>query len=159
MRSLLTVIQGTRMMRIPEGRENPQTQLNLFVALVHHGKSDIRSVLESAGLNLRDFVFFLAHGEPESSSSLLDKEDHRTAQWGIEMVNDDYTPMEFVVTLLQEDFGIERESAVETMLKVHHEGREVFWRGCFEDAIGLAQNVNSETRRQYFPLFCRVVAQ
>ena len=38
------------------------------------------------------------------------------------LLNDDYTPMEFVVVVLQRFFGMDRERATQTMLKVHTEG-------------------------------------
>lgn len=41
------------------------------------------------------------------------------------LLNDDYTPMEFVVIVLQQFFAKNREQATEIMLKVHREGRGV----------------------------------
>lgn len=41
------------------------------------------------------------------------------------MVNDDFTPMEFVVAVLQEFFGKNRDVAMQIMLRVHIEGRGV----------------------------------
>ena len=41
------------------------------------------------------------------------------------MLNDDYTPMEFVIVVLQEFFGKDRESATQIMLKIHLDGRGV----------------------------------
>ena len=38
------------------------------------------------------------------------------------LLNDDYTPMEFVVVVLQKFFGMSRERATQVMLKVHREG-------------------------------------
>ena len=41
------------------------------------------------------------------------------------MLNDDYTPMEFVVVVLQEFFGKDLETATQIMLKIHLEGKGV----------------------------------
>lgn len=41
------------------------------------------------------------------------------------MINDDFTPMEFVVAVLQEFFGKNRDMAMQIMLRVHMEGRGV----------------------------------
>jgi ATP-dependent Clp protease adaptor protein ClpS len=41
------------------------------------------------------------------------------------MLNDDYTPMEFVVVVLQEFFNKDREQATQIMLKIHLDGRGV----------------------------------
>ena len=38
------------------------------------------------------------------------------------MLNDDFTPMEFVVVVIQEFFGKDRETATQIMLKIHLEG-------------------------------------
>ena len=41
------------------------------------------------------------------------------------MLNDDYTPMEFVVVVIQEFFSKDLESATQIMLKIHLEGKAV----------------------------------
>lgn len=41
------------------------------------------------------------------------------------LLNDDFTPMEFVVLVLQEFFNKDREAATQIMLKIHLEGRGV----------------------------------
>ena len=41
------------------------------------------------------------------------------------LLNDDYTPMEFVVGVIQEYFGKDRETATQIMLRVHLDGRGV----------------------------------
>lgn len=41
------------------------------------------------------------------------------------LLNDDYTPMEFVVKVLQKFFGKNIEQATRVMLQVHHEGRGI----------------------------------
>ena len=41
------------------------------------------------------------------------------------LLNDDYTPMEFVVIVLQKFFGKGREQATQIMLKVHRDGKGI----------------------------------
>lgn len=41
------------------------------------------------------------------------------------LLNDDYTPMDFVVSVLQKFFSMNREQAAQIMLKVHKEGMGV----------------------------------
>jgi len=41
------------------------------------------------------------------------------------LLNDDYTPMEFVVHILEQFFGMSREKAVRVMLTVHTQGKGV----------------------------------
>jgi len=41
------------------------------------------------------------------------------------MLNDDFTPMEFVVRVLQEFFSKDREAATQIMLKIHLDGKGI----------------------------------
>ena len=41
------------------------------------------------------------------------------------MLNDDYTPMEFVIVVIQEFFGKDRETATQIMLKIHLDGKGI----------------------------------
>ena len=41
------------------------------------------------------------------------------------LLNDDFTPMEFVVVVIQEFFGKDRESATQIMLKIHLDGKGI----------------------------------
>ena len=41
------------------------------------------------------------------------------------LLNDDFTPMEFVVLVLQEFFSMDRDTATQVMLKIHLDGRAV----------------------------------
>lgn len=41
------------------------------------------------------------------------------------MLNDDYTPMEFVIVVLQEFFSKDRETATQIMLKIHLDGKGI----------------------------------
>jgi ATP-dependent Clp protease adaptor protein ClpS len=43
----------------------------------------------------------------------------------VAMLNDDYTPMEFVVMVIQEFFSKDRESATQIMLKIHLDGKGI----------------------------------
>ena len=49
------------------------------------------------------------------------------------LLNDNYTPMEFVVHVLQNFFGLDKEKATQIMLAVHTKGRSLWYfyqRGC-----------------------------
>ena len=48
--------------------------------------------------------------------------DSSAPRCGVMLLNDDVTPMEFVVRVLQEVFDMERDDAIKRMLQIHHNG-------------------------------------
>lgn len=70
------------------------------------------------------------------------------------LLNDDYTPMEFVVMVLQEYFQRDREAATQIMLKIHHEGRGVCGVYSRDVAATKVELVLSAARRAGHPLQC-----
>jgi len=68
--------------------------------------------------------------------------------------NDDYTPMHFVVMILETIFHKERPEAIKIMLKVHHQGIGV--AGVYTREIGETKidTVHRMAREQQFPLRC-----
>lgn len=70
------------------------------------------------------------------------------------MLNDDFTPMEFVVYVLQELFRHDIESATQIMLKIHHEGRGVCGVYTKDVAATKVELVLATARRAGHPLQC-----
>ena len=70
------------------------------------------------------------------------------------MLNDDYTPMEFVVWVLQQHFQHDLETATQIMLKIHHEGRGVCGVYPKDIAATKVELVLSAARRDGHPLQC-----
>jgi ATP-dependent Clp protease adaptor protein ClpS len=70
------------------------------------------------------------------------------------LLNDDYTPMEFVVLVLQKFFGMTRERATQVMLKVHREGMGVCGVYPHDVASTKVQQVSSYARKHQHPLQC-----
>jgi ATP-dependent Clp protease adaptor protein ClpS len=68
------------------------------------------------------------------------------------MINDDYTPMEFVVQVLQLFFHHVREKAVQIMLQVHQTGRGVAGVYAVEVAETKVAQVNAYARKNQHPL-------
>lgn len=68
------------------------------------------------------------------------------------VVNDDFTPMEFVVQVLQQFFHHTREAAVQIMLHVHTKGRGVAGVFPVEIAETKTAQVNSYARKHQHPL-------
>ncbi len=70
------------------------------------------------------------------------------------LLNDDYTPMEFVVYILQSFFGMEEQRAVKIMLNVHQSGRGVCGIFTREVAEMKVRDVLDCARRYQHPLQC-----
>ena len=70
------------------------------------------------------------------------------------LLNDDYTPMEFVVLVLEKFFGINHAQSVEIMLTVHKKGLAVVGVFAFEIAETKVVQVMDFARRNQHPLQC-----
>ncbi|HHO67732.1 MAG TPA: ATP-dependent Clp protease adapter ClpS [Gammaproteobacteria bacterium] len=78
----------------------------------------------------------------------------RPPLYKVVLLNDDYTPMEFVVILLEKFFGMSREKATQVMLHVHTRGKGVcgvYTREVAETKVAL---VNDYAREHQHPLLC-----
>lgn len=78
----------------------------------------------------------------------------RPPLYKVVMLNDDYTPMEFVVEVLQRFFHKGREQAVQIMLEVHTRGKAVAGVFTAEIAETRVAQVNEYARKQQHPLLC-----
>jgi len=70
------------------------------------------------------------------------------------LLNDDYTPMEFVVIILEQFFSKGREDATRIMLNVHTKGKGVCGTYTREVAEAKAAHVNDFARENNHPLLC-----
>ena len=70
------------------------------------------------------------------------------------LINDDFTPMDFVVEVLQQFFGMNREKATQVMLHVHTRGRGVCGVFTREVAESKVTQVNEFSRQHQHPLLC-----
>lgn len=62
----------------------------------------------------------------KQDGTVLERQEQKLkppSMYKVVLLNDDYTPMEFVVMIVQEYFNKDRETATQIMLKVHREGR------------------------------------
>ena len=70
------------------------------------------------------------------------------------LINDDFTPMEFVVDILETIFGMERTRATQVMLEVHTKGKGVCGVYNFEIAETKVAQVMGVARQHQHPLLC-----
>lgn len=78
----------------------------------------------------------------------------RPSMYKVLLLNDDYTPMEFVVHVLERFFGITSQQAVEIMLTVHRRGVAVVGVFSFEIAETKVTQVMDYARQNQHPLQC-----
>ncbi|WP_410277222.1 ATP-dependent Clp protease adapter ClpS [Guyparkeria sp.] len=70
------------------------------------------------------------------------------------LLNDDFTPMDFVVQVLMQLFGMTFDQANIVMLEVHHNGRGVCGEFTREIAETRVSQVNQIAREHEYPLMC-----
>jgi ATP-dependent Clp protease adaptor protein ClpS len=70
------------------------------------------------------------------------------------LLNDDYTPMEFVVAIIQEYFNKDREAATQIMLKVHRDGKGMCGVYPKDIASTKVELVLTHARKAGHPLQC-----
>ena len=78
----------------------------------------------------------------------------KPALYKVLLLNDDYTPMEFVVHILERFFGLTHAQAFEIMLTVHKKGLAVVGVFSFEVAETKVAQVMDFARRHQHPLQC-----
>ena len=72
------------------------------------------------------------------------------------LVNDDYTPMDFVVEVLESFFNLSREKATQIMLTVHTQGQAVCGIYTKDIAETKAEQVNRFSQEHQQPLLCKI---
>ncbi len=82
----------------------------------------------------------------------------RPPMYKVVMINDDYTPMEFVVETLEVFFGMDREKATRVMLTVHTQGKATCGIYSRDVAETKAAQVNQYARDNEHPLLCEIEA-
>jgi ATP-dependent Clp protease adaptor protein ClpS len=165
-RSVLKVVHGTEYIRVPEGQSSPRTPRNLFISQIRRGTPAIRAALEGAGVDVRSLMFYIAHGVHEADvpdnphhhqDSPQDSAQNSTC--GVEILDDDFTPMDFVVYILSQYFGMARPEASRVMLQIHYKGSAILPQASMAQATQSAASANAYARQNDFPLLLRVVTQ
>jgi len=96
-------------------------------------------------------------GGPDGETGVATKTRPKTQRpplYKVLLLNDDYTPMEFVVHVLERFFGLSHAQAFEIMLTVHKKGLAVVGVFSFEVAETKVAQVMDFARRHQHPLQC-----
>lgn len=94
-----------------------------------------------------------ADGDPTLLTKTKPKTE-RPPMYKVMLLNDDYTPMEFVVHILERFFGLNHAQAFEIMLTVHKKGLAVVGVFSHEVAETKVAQVMDFARRHQHPLQC-----
>ncbi|BBE50324.1 ATP-dependent Clp protease adapter protein ClpS [Ferriphaselus amnicola] len=95
----------------------------------------------------------------QGNTTLLDREKEALKppkKYKVLLLNDDFTTMDFVIEVLQKFFAMELERAMQTMLKVHNEGKAVcgvYTRDIAETKVVL---VSDFAKQHGHPLRCEM---
>lgn len=76
--------------------------------------------------------------------------------YAVVLLNDDFTPMDFVVEILQEYFALDEEQATEIMLSIHYKGKGIAGIYPKDIAETKANQVIQHARAEGHPLMCQV---
>ncbi len=94
---------------------------------------------------------------PEDDTVVVTKPKTKTEKpplYKVMILNDDYTPMEFVVMVLERFFGMNHAQSVELMLTVHKKGLAIVGVFSYEIAETKVTQVMDFARRHQHPLQC-----
>ena len=96
--------------------------------------------------------------EPEADIAVQTAEPQlkRPPLYAVVLLNDDYTPMDFVIEILQQYFALNLDQATQVMLTVHYEGKGVAGVYPRDIAETKANQVNNYARSQGHPLLCQI---
>jgi len=107
---------------------------------------------------ITDLLTMSQHVQPTDNNDLAVETARpklkRPPLYNVVLLNDDYTPMEFVVHILEYFFGLNREDAIRVMLKVHTQGKGLCGQYSREIAETKVAKVNEYARINDHPLIC-----
>jgi ATP-dependent Clp protease adaptor protein ClpS len=127
-----------------------QTDLVFDINITIKGKTDMPDIsLQSSGKPDND-----ADNNQGLAAELARPQLAKPPMYKVVLMNDDYTPMEFVVGVLIKFFNLTVETATRVMLKVHTEGRAVCGVYSRDIAETKVQQVNEFSKENQQPLLC-----
>lgn len=90
----------------------------------------------------------------EQKLAMVKLEIKKPCMYKVVLLNDDFTPMDFVVEILKKFFNLSEESAISTMLEVHHQGKGICGVFTYEIAETKVFHVTKWAQINEYPLLC-----
>ncbi len=129
-------------------------------SFISHPTTPLFNLQLSSGSKTREaaHISMTHEGSDNSSESLLLEQLTEKLQeppmYKVVLLNDDYTPMEFVILVLKQFFGMETERATQVMLQVHQTGAGICGVFTGEIAETKVYIVNQFSKESQHPLMC-----
>jgi ATP-dependent Clp protease adaptor protein ClpS len=120
-------------------------------------RDTIRDGAEEAKTNMKMSNNGDLHGDDDTGTGIVTKTRTKTKKpslYKVLLLNDDYTPMEFVVYVLERFFNKAHEDATRIMLHVHHKGVGICGVYTYEIAETKVAQVMNFARQHQHPLQC-----
>jgi ATP-dependent Clp protease adaptor protein ClpS len=102
-------------------------------------------------------TFMVTRKQSRDESAVLAPQQSRAKPpplFKVVLLNDDFTPMDFVVVVLEKFFSMAREQATVVMLKVHREGKGICGVFPRDVAATKVEQVSAFARQHQHPLAC-----
>jgi len=146
--------------------------VNLVLAAINLVPGKLSDELATDGAVLWDLLLHAARGRPHplaklhAASPLFPFDTNLLTiegvappgfQVGVGMFNDDSTPMEFVMDVLQRYLALDAEAAKGAMLRIHTQGAMLFALADRAQADAVADGITREARAKGHVLVCRAV--
>ncbi|MCH9692590.1 MAG: ATP-dependent Clp protease adapter ClpS [Gammaproteobacteria bacterium] len=96
--------------------------------------------------------------DDNTAVAVVEPELKPPSMYKVVMLNDDYTPMEFVIEVLERFFFVNRGRATQLMLQVHTKGKAICGVYTRDIAETKAMQVNQFARDNQHPLLCEIEA-
>lgn len=104
----------------------------------------------------------MSHFNQSSDNLLVERVAQKAKppkRYKVVLLNDDFTPMDFVIEVLMRFFAMDEAKATQVMLAVHHQGKGICGIYSREVAETKAYQVNQYSRQHEHPLMCQIEAE
>ena len=154
----LPILHRASANRHASGHNDAVNGAHALAAILAGTSPALTDTLRRHGLTRFDALRFIAHGLRKGEEPGDDAKATSAPTLAVKLLNDDYTPMEFVVTTLERLFEHDRESAARVMLWVHNNGVAVCGTYPAEIAREKRAAAVALARAAEFPLCCVLAA-
>jgi ATP-dependent Clp protease adapter protein ClpS len=150
--------RGPAILRKSAGRRTADGA-DALVAILEDPESRAAEELRRHGVTRLAVTNVVAHGITSADPAAMPAlQADGSDEMAVVLENDDFTPMEFVVGLLQDHLGLDLASATQIMLDIHNQGRAVCGRFPADVAADKVERVHAAASQAGHPLRCVVEA-